>query len=538
MRREIKKPTRRDGNELIGQYKKDEKGPGLIPDPGPLFLAESSAGLGIPLTPVQRLIVSLIGESRGYHSLEKCDEAVDANELEKLLGLNDESPRLWLPPDARINKKSGSPKIEFDSPITLLLCVAGRRSGTTTVASILMSWLAWLILRNPDFLSDVPLLPSSIVSLLNAACDTAQSKILFRMLMSNLTTLGLIEEDSATSETARIGRLLIESLSSSARSSRGRTACGVCLDEFAHFQRTSGPLADRTIWTALIPSLATFGPKSLAVITTSPAGRSGVVWELFRRRGDRAGMLTVQLPTWVMNPNVPREKLEDEFTSDENLSRQEYGAEFLAPHGRFLRLDEIRACVGTVEPPKGKVARRMHVDLGLRHDATAIAVGRVDHGEDDTDWRIVIERVETMQADSTSALNVGEIEALIRKIADEHGVKSITFDQHESTYLIQRLNPAGYSASVVPATAKSNHEVFSYLHGLISNGQIILPDHARLIDELGSLECTPTWYGYRVEAPSGMHDDCADAVAVVAWCLARDAGGQDWIDFMNVVESR
>lgn len=534
MQREIKKLTSHDGNPLIGQYKKDKKRPRLIPDPGPLHLAESSDGLAVPLTPVQSLIIALIGESRGYHSLDR--STGDENPLEKLLGLTDESPRLWLPPDARILGKSGKLQIEFDSPITLLLCVAGRRSGKTTVASILMSWLAWLIVKHPGFLDDVPLLPGSIVSLLNAACDTAQSRILFRMLMSNLSHLGLIRENYATSEKARIGRLLIESLSSSARSSRGRTACGVCLDEFAHFQRTSGPLADRTIWTALVPSLATFGDKSLAVITTSPAGRSGVVWDLFRRRGERAGMLTVQLPTWVMNPNVPREKLEDEFSSDENLARQEYGAEFLAPHGRFLKLDEIRACVQTVESPKGKIPRRMHVDLGLRHDATAIAVGRVDHGEDDTDWRIVIERVETMQADKSEALNVGEIEKLIRKIADEHGVKSITFDQHESAYLVERLTSAGYSARVVAATAKSNHEVFSYLHGLISNGQIILPDNPRLIDELTSLECTPTWYGYKVEAPSGMHDDCADAVAVVAWCLARDAGGQDWTDFMDVVE--
>ena len=533
------KPTRRDGSPAFGiVYKRDMKRPGLIPDPGPLLIAESPAGLGIPFTPVQRLIIALIGESRGYHSPDNFDETETTNELENLLGHNDESPRLWLPPDARIDRKSGSLKIEFDSPITLLLCVAGRRSGKTTIASILMSWLAWLILRNPEFLAHVPLLPGSIISLLNAACDTAQSKILFRMLISNLSVLGLIQDESVTSEKARIGRLLIESLSSSARSSRGRTACGVCLDEFAHFQRTSGPLADRTIWTALVPSLATFGDKGLAVITTSPAGRSGVVWDLFCRRGTRPGMLTVQLPTWVMNPNVPREKLEDEFSSDENLARQEYGAEFLAPHGRFLKPDEIRACVRTVEPPKGKIPRRMHVDLGLRHDATAIAVGRVDPGEDDTDWRIVIERVEIMQADTSDPLNVGEIEILIRKIADEHKVKSITFDQHESRYLVERLNSAGYSASVVPATAKSNQEVFSYLHGLISNGQIILPDNARLIDELTSLECTPTWYGYKVEAPSGMHDDCADAVAVVAWCLARDAGGQDWIDFMDVVESR
>ena len=120
----MKKGKRHEGS-IFELYRKDKKRPGLIPDPGPLYLAESSAGLGIPLTPAQRLIIALIGESRGYRSRGISDDLPD------LLGLGDDSPRLWLPPDARIDRKSGSLKIEFDSPITLLLCVAGRRSAVS-----------------------------------------------------------------------------------------------------------------------------------------------------------------------------------------------------------------------------------------------------------------------------------------------------------------------------------------------------------------------------------------------------------------------
>ncbi len=515
------------------------RGPEPPANAGPATIAMAKSGLGIPLTPVQELILALIGQSRGACELDnssRCSQLSD--ELNRLLGLGDEEQRLWLPPDAEIKRDGNDIRVGFATPITLLLCVAGRRSGKTLIASILASWLARRIIRTPTYLDDLPILPTSDVSLLNVACDVQQARILFRMLIGNLHRLGLLDRRNAPAESVRLGRLLIESLSSSSRSARGRTACGVCFDEFAHFQRTAGPLADRMVWGALKPSLQTFGPKSLAVITTSPAGRSGVVWDLFGRRGIDEGMLAVQLPTWVMNPNVPYEQLNDEFERDEILARQEYGAEFLAPHGKFLKPAFIRACVVPMDHPRpGSVRRHIHVDIGLQHDSTAIAMGYIDPepSTDDENVRVIIETVEVLDPSGDSPLNVGEIEKRIVGPARKNEVESITFDQYQSTYLIERLQAAGFDATVIPATPKSNHEAYSTLQGLISIGKIVLPDNERLIDELTALEVTPTWYGFKVEAPSGRHDDCADAVAFCARYLLQTSSG--WTDFMEVVES-
>jgi len=515
--------------------------PALPDNPGPVALASSPAGLGIPLTPAQRFILGLIAESRGYPELSLIlDDETASRDFKRLLGSEQGEARLWLPADAKTVSDAGRTRIQFDSPITRLLCVAGRRSGKTTIAAALMAWLARKILRDSTFLEGVPVLPDSLVSILNVACDIHQSAILFRTLTGFLSRLRLIPDGASRAERMQIGRLLIESLSSSSRSSRGRTACGLCLDEFAHFQRTGGPLADRAVWTALMPSLATFGPKGLAVVTTSPAGRSGVVWDLFSMRGQNRGTLTVQLPTWEMNPNIARESLEEEFVRDENLARQEYGAEFLAPHGRFLRLEEIQACVTTIDhPPPGRARRHIHVDLGFQHDATAIALGYIDRSDsgDENDWRVVIERVEVMLPPPGGSLNVGEVEKRIVDIARESGAAAITFDQHQSAYLVERLRSAGFDAEVFPATAKSNRDVFSFLSHLISTRRIVLPQNQRLLDELATLECTPTESGFRVEAPSGGSDDCADAVAVCAWRLARDQS-PGWVDLFDITEMR
>jgi len=100
---------------------------------------------------------------------------------------------------------------------------------------------------------------------------------------------------------------------------------------------------------------------------------------------------------------------------------------------------------------------------------------------------------------------------------------------------VERLKSRGLNASIIHATAKSNTEVFSYLRDLITSQNIVLPDNERMIDELASLEQIPTWYGFKVEAAPGCHDDCADAVANCAWSLASRSESQ-WKDFFDVVE--
>jgi hypothetical protein len=504
-------------------------------------VAESGFGLGVPLSPAQRIILRCCSASvdgTGVLSLDIRGDA-DYEIIRNLLGLNNSPKRLWLPSDAEIIEKSDAMEIEFHAPITLLLCVAGRRSGKTTIASILMASLARRVLKDSEFLNDVPVLTDSIISILNVACDTFQARILFKMLIDNLVRLGLLKENSSPAERVQIGRLLMESLSSSSRSSRGRTACGICFDEFAHFQRTNGPLSDQAVWTALIPSLATFGKKSLAVIATSPAGQSGVVWELFEQRGTRPGMLTIQTPTWVMNPHISREQLDNEFQRDENLARQEYGAEFLAPHGQFINPDDISKCIQVnILPTPKNTGYHIHIDLGLKHDATAIALGYLD-SRNEGQWRIVIEHVDIIKAHSGQVLNAGEIETRILRLAEGKKVSGITFDQHQSAYLIERLKSHGYNATEFPATSKSNQQVFSFLRDLITSGRIVLPDNQCLIDELESLECTIASWGFKVQARYGCNDDSADAVAACAWFLGQNASSASaWSDFFSEINRK
>jgi hypothetical protein len=505
----------------------------LPPDSDPLTLAESPLGLNFALMPVQGLLLNLVGSSwRGKVTLRRNRKA-----LKDLLGYGaGNEQRLWLPPGVSVEARKSCARITFESPITLLNLDAGRRSGKTTLSAILSAWLARRILLDPAFLEGVPILRGSIISILNVAPEAEQAKILFRMLVSNLETLGLMKSGREPSDTVSISNLLIESLNSSSRSVRGRTAVCISIDELAHFIRTAGPLADRQMWIALMPSLATFDRKSLAVVTTTPAGRSGVAWELFMQRGEREGMLTARLPSWILNPHVSKESLEPEFERDEYSARQEYGAEFLAPEKQFLRTADIRACIRTSDCTPPKNARyHLHVDLGLIHDATALALGFLEHDEETDSRRVVIERVDVMKGSPESPVNVNEIEKRIISISESVNLGGVTFDQHQSAYLVERLKASGINAGVFAATPKSNREAYAYLRDLITTCRISLPDHDLLITELEHLECSSLPDGFKVEASSGFSDDCADAVACCAWFLSIDSS-QDWKDIFGIME--
>jgi hypothetical protein len=190
----------------------------------PLTLAVSPDSLGFNLTSAQRIILGLTSLSRGAEIPEFTHNQKIASILAKLTGKSGEEPKIWLPPDAEIIFKDGNFSVNFSSPITTILCIAGRRGGKTTVSSILMAWLARQILTGDGFLDSVKVLPGSVISLLNIACESNQARILFNLLVSHLSALNLIPGNRHSSSSLDLGpekNLRIESLNSSSRSARG-----------------------------------------------------------------------------------------------------------------------------------------------------------------------------------------------------------------------------------------------------------------------------------------------------------------------------
>jgi hypothetical protein len=266
--------------------------------------ATSPGGLNFPLFPRQRLALKLIAAQRFFQrSVHWCDEHPSYDEisdLEKLINSDNTHAAVWLPPKWEFDSKRGI--LHAPRPPLIVVLIAGRRSGKTSIGSIALSYRLIDISERKRF-PGVKLLPGQTIGALNVAADEQQAKILFERTAANLQIAGIIKGKIPASGRIRIGRrVLYENLRTSAGAVRGRTAALCVLDELAHFPGITGPASAGRIFDALLPSVRTFGPLGQIIVITSPYGRQGKLWELYEQRGKQDDLLVMQFATWEMHP--------------------------------------------------------------------------------------------------------------------------------------------------------------------------------------------------------------------------------------------
>jgi len=166
--------------------------------------------------------------------------------------------------------------------------------------------------------------------------------------------------------------VVIVSLPASGRAGRGYTASLVVFDELAHFMDSDGNASGDSVFDAFMPTLATFGERGRAVVTTTPAARQGIVYELF----DKA------LPDWYitrkatteLNPKVSVKTIERARLRDAESAATEYDAEFREPVQAFLSSDAIDAAVNHSRSrvEVGQAGVSYFMGLTRRHWATGM----------------------------------------------------------------------------------------------------------------------------------------------------------------------
>lgn len=134
------------------------------------------------------------------------------------------------------------------------------------------------------------------------------------------------------------GSVHLDSLSATFKGLRGSGAFAVGFDEFARF-----PHPEET-WNAVTPSLAGYHPKnehgypdvdsrleSKLVVVSTPSGEGDFFHESFLRlRKDPVfGALTLQIPTWEINPTIPFSVFHEASAMNYYSFCREYGAKFI-----------------------------------------------------------------------------------------------------------------------------------------------------------------------------------------------------------------
>jgi hypothetical protein len=162
-------------------------------------------------------------------------------------------------------------------------------------------------------------------------------------------------------------------------------------------------------------------------------------------------------------------------------------------------------------------SRVIFVDIGLVSDPTVIAeAGRLDDG------RLIVTNLWTFQGNHEQPVKLADVEAKIRDTCAARHITQIRVESWQGVQAVQSLAASGLPAEIFTPTSKRHAEEWPVLVQQLSTHRLVLPNHARLREELLNLvvEVGPT--GIRVIDRGHVHQDHAVAVRGVVAMLAQD----------------
>lgn len=393
-----------------------------------------------------------------------------------------------------------------------VVCVVGRQSGKTRIASTIAAFEAMLAEREPD--------RSELYALLVAQDHRAALRALFSYARSPFENVPILKRSVAETkaDTLRLrSGVTMAAYPCRPASVRGLRAKVAVVDELAFFTATDGRLQDVEMLRALRPALATTGGK--LVILSSPYAQAGALWELAKRNlgQDISPVLVWQASAPDMNPTLPADYLERMRLDDPEAYLTEVLGEFRTGIANLFDADVLDACVVSgrreLEPVRGVNYFAFADPSGGSRDAFTLAIGHL------TGERVVIDCVRAWAPPFNPSGVVQEAAEVLRA----YGLRAVTGDRYAGEWPREQFRARG-----IRYVVSDRDRSTLYLDTLpkVNAGLVELPDDARLLRELRGLERRRGTAGRdRVDHRSGQHDDLANAVAGVVVNLAARRQG-------------
>ena len=460
-----------------------------------------------------------------------------------------------------------------------LVLSVGRRSGKTAVSACIAAYETYRLISKGDPQAYYGLPAANNIQLISFATDKDQAGLLYQEVSGHFRKCAFFAPYTAnnTQTYARFqtptdiqnygsyqddqnnakATIKVTFRSSVAKGSRGAGNIVVVLDEMAHFT-DNGQSSAEAVYKAVVPSTATFSPKdprdrrksvgpveSKIIAISSPLGKQGVFYDLFQHgfRGGTLGRerLCVQAPTWEVNPTIPAGLFEAEYVKDVRSFLTEFGAEFSdRTRGWLEDGKDLLACVEPMLRPPTRAAPRMPhymgIDLALKGDGTAIAIGHADER-----GRIVVDVVDEIKAGEgdyagMDRLNFEEVADWVHDYTRRFYIVEGMFDQWAGIPFEQALQARGLrQLRTVHHTMQLSSQMYQNFKDMIFDKRVALYDwplsedgaHCEYIAELLELQAEyKSKYVTIVAAPNtaGKHDDRSDALARMVWVASQNLG--------------
>jgi len=383
--------------------------------------------------------------------------------------------------------------------------IAGRRSGKSFISAVVSVFLAL-------FHDWKPFLATGEKGwIFIIATDRAQAKIIKNYVSGILASSPLFRKavkKELRDEIELQNNIIISIKTCDFRSIRGYTVVAAICEELAFWKDEQSANPAQEVLVALKPALATVAGSLLIGIST-PYSRSGVLWDMYRERGERGAPLVWQAPTQTMNPLIDKRIIKSALKEDRSAASAEWLAKFRTDVESFLPLDLIEIAVyeNRIELPKLEDVRYFAFcdPSGGRQDSMTLAISHKDSNTGKIILDVLREARPPFKPDSV----VEEFSQVLKQFE----IAQVESDRYAGEWVTSSFRDHGI---MVEPAKLSTSEIYLAALPLFSNASVELLDNKRLVSQLRGLERRTRSGGKDlVTHYLGGHDDLANSACGV-----------------------
>lgn len=455
-------------------------------------------------------------------------------------------------------RRARDPSMPYFKELHLAL---GRRSSKTLIASIITTYEAYklLVINNGDPHGAYNLPNDDEIAIINVALSQNQAGRLFGQIQSRIRNSPFFKGRIAKETTSEIrlytdrdldkkrngstlsvnGSIVLLCGHSNPDSLAGYSTVLILFDEIAFYDET-GKVTGKYFYNRLKPSLAKFYNFQAARIVqiSSPNAKMGIFYETFQMStvDDDVGnsILSFQLPTWCMNPDIPYNTAELERDRRANLDMFtiEYGAQWAegGTYHNYFPEQLIERClrgdIGPHKKPERGFNYYLHVDpakSGNNYAAVLVAKQRYSNYLGKKRNRCYLAGLWVWRPIPALGLLFGEIDKQIIQICSVFHPMEVTYDDYHSVHSLQLLRSHGIHTKQISFNRNVKQKIYQNLSDMMSyqpEPELFLYDDggesSLLIGELKSLKRKQTQRGVAIGPDKGgdvKSDDLADCLA-------------------------
>jgi hypothetical protein len=281
---------------------------------------------------------------------------------------------------------------------------------------------------------------------------------------------------------------------------------------------------DERLWTSMWSAIGKSPQSQMVAVSMAGWDFASLGW---RVREQAAKNPAYWFATREGSELAPWLTAEDMAEQEATLHPADYArfwlCKWVEPKGSWITREMYEACEVGEEARAAPAGRRAagFVDLGLVHDATAIAVchrQREDAGRD----LVVLDTLRTLRGTRGSPVELEAVEDLVAQLTVRLGVTRWTFESWQAASSVQRLRKRlqGVTVEESHPTAESQSQLFANLYSLFSDRRLVLFPHEQLRREALNLTITTSGGRLRVIGSSVVHQDHILSVGGAAQLVA------------------